>query len=287
VSPELIAAVAEAAEAPGRGRVIADGPVIAAALLGLARRRPLIYSGHDLESAFRAEVEGRGWRAIERFERKVLQTFTESWMVSPPDVAGARRLAPGAEVRYVPPVVDVSRIRPVETKGRQRILYLASFRWEPNREGLRFMIHEVLPRLWDELPDARLTVVGPGLEEPPSDDPRVDAPGFVDDLAAAYGEADCVVVPLHSGGGAPLKFIEALAYGMPIVATPRAGRSLEITAGEHYLEAEDGPGFAAAIARVLRGEAPGLGAAARALAEQTYSIESVARRLAPDVPIAA
>ncbi len=39
-----------------RGRVIADGPIAAAALARLARRRPVIYNAHNLESAFRGEL---------------------------------------------------------------------------------------------------------------------------------------------------------------------------------------------------------------------------------------
>ena len=39
------------------------------------------------------------------------------------------------------------------------------------------------------------------------------------------------MVPLREGGGSPLKFVEALAYGLPVVATPLAAAGLEIEAG--------------------------------------------------------
>ena len=48
--------------------------------------------------------------------------------------------------------------------------------------------------------------------------------GFVEDLRDAYAGARCAVVPLLQGGGTPLKLIEALAYGLPVIATPRAAR---------------------------------------------------------------
>ena len=40
-------------------RVIADGPVVAAALLPLAGRRSMTYSAHNLESSFRHGLEGK------------------------------------------------------------------------------------------------------------------------------------------------------------------------------------------------------------------------------------
>ena len=57
---ELVAAVEELADTPGRRRVIADGPIAAALASRLARRRPVIYNAHNLESAFRREARAAG-----------------------------------------------------------------------------------------------------------------------------------------------------------------------------------------------------------------------------------
>jgi glycosyltransferase involved in cell wall biosynthesis len=86
---------------------------------------------------------------------------------------------------------------------------------------------------------------------------------------------------LVKGGGSPLKFVEALARGLPVVSTPRGAAGLEVVAGRDYLEGEGAEGFAEALVAVLdpaRGRH--VGAAGRALAELEYSIESLARRLA-------
>jgi glycosyltransferase involved in cell wall biosynthesis len=282
VSPELAAAADRLAR---RGdRVIADGPVAAAALGGLARRRPVVYNAHNLESAFRHDLRESGLgsaRALRRFERRVLARADESWMVSEAEVAAARELCPAADVRYVPNVVDVERIRPVEVAaGAQRVLFVANFDYEPNRNGLRFLLDEVLPRVWRELPEARLSLVGAGLATPPSRDPRVEALGFVDDLDAAYASASAAVVPLLQGGGTPLKFVEALAYGLPVVATSRAAAGLAVRDGEHCLLADDAPAFAAALVGVLRDGAPEVGRRGRALAVERYSIEALSTLLA-------
>jgi glycosyltransferase involved in cell wall biosynthesis len=260
--------------------VIADGPTEAAALAWLARRRPVIYNAHNLESAFRHDLDASAGlgspRALRAFERGVLARAAESWMVSEADAAAARELCPQARLRIVPNVVDVAAIAPVTPAGAaRRALFVGNFSYEPNRRGLDFLLAEVMPRVWAELPDARLRLVGAGLEEPPSADPRVEALGFVEHLADAYADVSCAVVPLLQGGGTPLKFVEALAYGLPIVATPRAAAGLAVRDGEHCLLADGGEAFAAALVRVLRDGAPDLGQRGRALAAERYSIEAL------------
>jgi glycosyltransferase involved in cell wall biosynthesis len=280
-SRELGEQAGRLAASPDRGRVIADGPIAATALARLARKHPVIYNAHNLESGFRHDLDGfDGRRALRSFERRLLGRAAESWMVSEADMAGARELCPEARLRYVPNVVDVAAIEPVSSLApERRAIFVASFAYKPNQNGLRFLLEEVFPRVWAELPDARLTLVGSGLEQSPSADPRVEARGFVDDLQAAYAGARCAVVPLLQGGGTPLKFIEALAYGLPVIATPRAGAGLRVHDGENCLLAEGGEEFAAALVRVLTNGAPELGRRGRELAAELYSIEALSKLL--------
>ena len=94
VSPELAAAAEGLAD--GRERVIADDPMAAVSLKRLAKRRPVIYSAHNLESAFRPgrDPDWGSRDSLEAFERRLLETASETWMPSRADLEGARRLAP-------------------------------------------------------------------------------------------------------------------------------------------------------------------------------------------------
>lgn len=285
VSPELARAAARLARSGDRGRVIADGPVAAATLSALARTRPVIYNAHNFESGFRHELDGEGGQLaqarLRRFERGLLAHAAESWMVSEADIDAARGLCPQAHLRYAPNVVDVAAIAPVSppTEAR-RAIFVANFAYVPNRDGLRFLIEEVFPQVWSELPDAKLALVGAGLERSLPTDGRVETWGFVDDIRDAYAHASCALAPLLQGGGTPLKLIEALAYGVPVVATPRATAGLAVRDGEHCLIADGARAFASAIAEILRDGRPELGRRGRELALERYSVEALARLLA-------
>ncbi len=220
-------------------------------------------------------------RLMRAFERGLLRGAEESWMVSEAELAAAAELCPGARLRYVPNVVDVAAIGPVDPRaGGQRAVFVANFAYPPNSNGLAFLLDRVMPLVWERLPAARLRLVGPNLELPPGGDERIEAVGFVEDLRSAYEGARCALVPLLQGGGTPLKFVEALAYGLPVLATPRAASGLAVTDGRDCVLAEGETEFAAALVNLLGSGAPEIGARGRELASERYSIEALTRLLA-------
>jgi glycosyltransferase involved in cell wall biosynthesis len=288
-SPELVAIGEQLAQQPDRGRVIVADANSATAMMPLARRRPIIYNAQNFEPDYVVSPIGNNVvaRAMRRrYERRLIQSAAETWMVSRVDVESALSLVPGASVRYVPNVVDVGAIvaktispRAGGASGTQ-VLMVGDFTYPPNRNGRELLARSVMPLVWRSLPDVRLTIAGRGMPDWQAPDARIDVAGFVDSLAGLYAQADCVVVPIVEGAGSPVKFIEALAYGVPVVATPRAARGLDVVAGVHYREGSDPETLARAIVEVLRDGGAQMAAEGRRLAEREHSIESLAERIA-------
>jgi glycosyltransferase involved in cell wall biosynthesis len=284
LSRELLASLAEAADSERYDRIIADGPTAGSAVLLLRKGRSIVYNAHNFETAMRSQLESwtkAGPRELARYERRLFECARESWLPSKRDLAGAAELAPGARLRLVPNVVDVASIAPVLSPKHQIALFVADYSSEPNRNSARFLIHKVMPRVWKKLPQARLVLVGRGLALAGELDSRIEVRGFVGNLPGVYAAAGCALVPLLESGGSPLKLIEAMAYGLPIVATPLAAGGVDgLERGVHYLEGEGEEEFAEAVVHALSGRAGEVGATARALAESEYSIEALAKRLA-------
>ncbi len=265
-------------------RVIADSPSAASALLLLGKKRPIYYNAHNLESAMRSGL--RNWSEsdiveLENFERLLLETAEESWLPSNRDLGAATKLAPEARLRLIPNVVDVSSIAPVHGPRGQSALFVADFTLPHNRRSARFLVSEVMPLVWKRLPHARLVLVGRRLALTGGLDPRIEMHGFVENLPGVYASIGCALVPLLESRGSPLKLVEAMAYGLPIVATSFAAGGVDgLVSGVHCLEGDGAEGFSNAVVRALSGRAGDIGAEARKLAESNYSIEALSRRLA-------
>jgi glycosyltransferase involved in cell wall biosynthesis len=283
LSYELFAALTDA-KGKDFDRVVADSPSAASALLLLGKKRPIYYNAHNLESALYSGQRSAGKSdlyELAQFERSVLEMAQETWFPSSRDLSGAAALAPEARLRLVPNVVDVSSIAPVRTPASQSALFVADFSLPHNRHSVHFLVREVIPLVWKQLPQARLVLVGRRMAVTGGLDPRIELHGFVEDLPGIYAVSGCALVPLLENRGSPLKLVEAMAYGLPIVATPFAAGGVDgLVSGVHYLEGDGAEGFAEAVVRALSGRAGDVGAEARKLAESDYSIEALSRRLA-------
>jgi glycosyltransferase involved in cell wall biosynthesis len=257
------------------------------ALLGLARRRPVINVTQNVESSYDPSEDRprRETALLRRTERRALELASESWMVSHRDMELARELAPKARLRYVPNVVDVEAIEPVPAPGPgTQVLMVADFLYPPNISGAEWLVREVMPRVWERLPGARLRLVGRESHRVTgAEDPRIERPGFVEDLRSAYLDATAVAVPLVAGGGTPLKLVEALAYGVPIAATPVASRGLVTRDGDHLREAATPDAFAAALVDLLEHGDAAMATRARRLVEREYSMQTLVEALADPV----
>lgn len=286
VKPSLAAAVRERVDAGWPDALVAGELPAALTCMraGATRAVRAIYNAANLEWPLRRQVglgERLSWAGARRLERDVLREFDETWMVTDRDRTAALELAPGANVVVVPNAIDLASIRPVSPASEPVVLFVGSFGYPPNRLGLEWLAERVMPLVWRSAADARLHVAGPGTSAWRPPDERVELLGFVPELADAYAGARCSAAPLLAGSGTPLKVIEGLAYGLPVVATSVAMQGLP-DLREHVSLADTEDAFAGALRELLDPgyDDGGRAAAARAGVERRYSLDAVADAVA-------
>lgn len=174
--------------------------------------------------------------------------------VSPDEAAFFRRHG-AREVHVVTPWLRQPSLTDRTLRGRADMGFVAGWlagAGSPNGDALEWFVQEVLPRVAEALPWARLRVTGT-LPEPLRrlQGPRVRGEGFVADLPSFYREIRVAVAPIRFGAGVKLKTVEALQYGVPVVATSVGAEGLDAIAGDALAVHDDAAAFADALIRLL------------------------------------
>lgn len=229
------------------------------------------------------ELDWRRWR---RFQPEVWRRFDRVQVFSGRDADSVADLAPDVAPRVrvnpfglvLPPQADPA----LQVPGT--ILFVGNFAHPPNRDAALWLAREILPRVLERRPEARLRVVGTapppevlGLAGP-SVEVVADAPSVLPHLE----QAAVVMAPVRTGGGMRMKVLQAMAAGKAVVTTGRGTEGYTGFGEEPPLAvADDEAGIAAATARLLAddGERERLGNRARDFAERHHSPEAWAERL--------
>lgn len=106
----------------------------------------------------------------------------------------------------------------------KKVLFVGSNN-DPNREALNYFLRDIWKAVQRRVPDAQFLIAG-DVSSSVNDSKDYTKVGFVEDLADVYREARVVVNPMLSGTGLPIKSIEAMAFGKPMVMTESGARGL-------------------------------------------------------------
>lgn len=206
-------------------------------------------------------------------------------VVSEEDAVALREVNPDLHVSVIPNGVDLEGFAPRPAIARQagRLLFTGALNYPPNVATARFVAEEVMPKVLSRQPSARLSLVGrdPGeIVERLGELDGVDVVGPVDDMGDALAVGAVYVCPMVAGTGIKNKLLEALANGLPCVASPLAIRGTDLTHGLDVLVGDGADEVADLIVELLVDDdlRLQLGEAGRKYVADHHSWSSVANR---------
>ena len=160
--------------------------------------------------------------------------------------------------------------------GEPALVLFGGGAWPPNRDGARFFLREIWPRIAARFPRARVHVFG----EEAAKGERVEGRPSPAESREAFPRGGILLVPLFIGSGVRMKILEAWARGLPVIATPVAARGLEARSGVELEIAEDPSSFAAAIEKLSQPAAARSAIeAGRTLLRQRHDPDQIAEQL--------
>jgi len=183
-------------------------------------------------------VYRREGKQLREYERKICEQFAAVLVSTEREAQILRQISGMARVHVVSNGVDAEFFKgsldgPVE--ARPTVVFSGDMSYFPNEDAVRFFALKVLPLIRQSVPQTRFLIVGrePGrnvrrLEEIEG----VEVTGFVPDVRSHLARAHVSVAPFLIAAGIQNKILEALAYGLPVVATSRAVQGLSRAVAE-------------------------------------------------------
>lgn len=208
---------------------------MAAAFEGAFQDRPSIFVAHNVEyrsatensqaakGTFQRALFRREARLLEIIEKRLCRNARFVFTLAEEDRAD---LGVGFDTRSVAlPLVTRSEL--ATQSGTRDIAcdaaLIGTWTWEPNRIGLDWFLHKVVPHLRDNF---RIHIAGRVPAGMSSSHPGVSFVGRVPDAQAFVRSAAVIPLVSTSGSGVQLKTIETFELGLPSVATAHSLRGI-------------------------------------------------------------
>lgn len=276
--------------------------------LGAQQSPALVWDSVDcisllFEQAARASTSRRTrWLAhfelprTRRHEGRLVHVADHTVTTAERDAEALRSLAkaidPGQtpRVSVVPNGVDTETFRPNPSidRAEARIVFSGKMSYHANATAALHLAQAIMPLIWRQRPDAELWLVGkdPGpeiaaLASAGASRNRIVVTGEVASMAAELQQATVAAAPVPYGAGVQNKVLEAMACGIPVVASPQAVSALQAQPGEDLLVAGTPDAFAQHILDLLASPAMRLeiGANGRGYAASMHSWDAAAAQL--------
>lgn len=259
-----------------------------------SERPPILFDAYNAEWLLQLRAAQTDWQKVSRwpaalyssvqarrlrsYERRICLAAQKVLAVSQADAVALHALDPAIMPRVLPNGVDTARNRPGLPRAEiahPALVFTGKLDYRPNSDAALWFADKVWPLVRSRCPQAQWYLVGKNPSPQLAALARLDGvhvTGYVAAIQPYLAAADCYIAPLRVGGGTRLKLLEALACGLPIVATTLGAEGLELCSGQHLLLADTAAAFAEAVLRLLndRDLAARLGTGAREVACRRY-----------------
>ncbi|MEL6489546.1 MAG: glycosyltransferase [Cyanobacteria bacterium J06621_3] len=195
---------------------------------------------------------------LKRYEHHYCQKFSHLVVTTTEDQQQIAELSGKDSIYVISNGVDLSAfpLRPCDPGGH-KLVFIGAMDNLPNIDAVTYLVQDIFPLVRQAYPDATVSLVGarptPAVKAL-GEQPNVVVTGRVPEMTPYLHESTVCVVPMRTGYGIKNKTLEAMAAGIPVVASDRGLEGLAVD-GENVplraLRANTAQEYADAIGRLF------------------------------------
>jgi polysaccharide biosynthesis protein PslH len=160
--------------------------------------------------------------------------------------------------------------------------FIGSFDWQPNADGINWLLKEVWPNVVNKFPHLKFRIAGRKMPQSLMKQtiPGVDFLGEIEDASDFIKSNGIMLVPLFSGSGIRIKILEAMAKGKAVISTSLGAEGIGAEDKHTILLANTAEDFIKSICKCVENAnlSKELGKNARIFVKENYSVDGISRK---------
>ena len=255
---------------------------------------PVFYTEHDMGLLdFNQSFHDRDladnerffeWKKLVQYEKKILNYFTSVIVLTERDKTLIENLNNNIKATIIPTGVDIDFYKPNDcTSNEKNLVFVGHYKHFPNADAIVYFVKIIYPKVIQMLPNIRLYIVGSGVTKVVEElkQNNIIVTGEVEDIRQYLRRPNIFVAPVRLGGGIKGKVLEAMAMGVPVVATKEAVSGIDYSIDNFALVSDDVDVFVDNIVKLYNDDVlyKTLADNSRKIVENNYNWKKIAEKL--------
>lgn len=256
---------------------------------------PVFYTEHDMglldfnQSFHDRDLEDNErffeWKRLVNYEKKILDYFRSVIVLTERDKKLIENLNGNVKATIIPTGVDTEFYKPNDyTNKEKNLVFVGHYKHFPNADAILYFVKQIYPKIIEKIPNIKLYIVGSGIVKSVENlkNNNIIVTGEVDDIRQYLKRPNIFIAPVRLGGGIKGKVLEAMAMGVPVVATKEAVSGIDYTFDNKFaLVSDDVDVFANNVISLVNDDSlyEKLSSNSRKIAEDNYNWKNIAKEL--------